>query len=61
MGDVLSIRKDPLKKLGCSRSAGAPNALVFAFNRTPSDGEMRYFDDVMQRAALMAQEVAEGK
>lgn len=61
MGDILSIRKNPLKKCGCSRSAGAPSILVFTFNRTPSDAEMRYLNDVMERAALMAQEVAEGK
>lgn len=33
---------------------GIPNAVVFTFNRTPSDEELQFLDDVMARAALMA-------
>lgn len=54
MGDVLTMRKEQLKKFGCSRARGIPNAVVFTFNRTPSDEELQFLDDVMARAALMA-------
>lgn len=53
MGDVLTMRKEPLKKYGCSRAQHTPNALIFIFNRAPSDEEMRLIDDVMARTAAL--------
>jgi len=61
MAEVLSFKKTPLKKLGCSRLAGAPHSLAFHFNRVPSDEEMRFIDDVMARAAAMVVAVTEDK
>ncbi|MGX5719872.1 hypothetical protein [Shinella zoogloeoides] len=54
MGEVLSMRKEQLKKISGSRARGIPNAIIFTFNRTPSDEELHFLDDVMARAALMA-------
>lgn len=63
MGEVVGMKKrqEPLKKIGCFRSADCPNVLSFAFNRAPTDDEMRFIDDVMARAACLVQTVVEDK
>lgn len=41
-----------LKCPGVGRDADNDKALAFYFNRRPSDDEMRYLHEVMQRAAV---------
>ena len=40
-----------LKCNGVARESGGMNAISFYFNRRPTDEEMRYLHEVMQRAA----------
>jgi hypothetical protein len=45
-------REAPLKCSGVGRDAENERLLCFYFNRKPTDDEMRYLYEVMQRAAV---------
>lgn len=45
---------DPLRCGGVARVADNDPALIFVFDRRPTDAEMRFLHDVMRRAAVCA-------
>lgn len=45
---------DLLRCRGVGRDADCDRALIFQFDRRPSDAEMRFLHDVMRRAAICA-------
>lgn len=54
MGNVvpLKVPAEPLKCRGVGRDAENPKALIFSFSRPPTDDDLRYLHEVMQRAAV---------
>lgn len=50
---LVSETPEPLRCPGAGRDAGNEKALCFYFNRAPTDDELRYLHDVMQRAACL--------
>jgi len=56
--DLRLISATPLKCPGVGRDAGNDRSLCFYFNRKPTDDEMRYLHEVMQRAAVCRAVVA---
>lgn len=57
MGEVkqftLVAAPGPLQCPGAGRVGDNPKALIFYFNRPPTDDEMRFLHEVMQRSAVM--------
>lgn len=50
----LKVPAEPLKCPGAGRVGDNDQALIFYFNRRPTDDEFRYLHEVMQRAAVCA-------
>lgn len=48
----LKAPAEPLRCPGSGRDADNDRALIFYFNRKPTDAELRYLHEVMQRAAV---------
>lgn len=51
---VPDIQKDDLKCPGVGRDADNEKSLCFYFDRKPTDDEMRYLHEVMQRAVAVS-------
>lgn len=55
MDNVVQLKApaaEPLKCPGAGRVGDNDKALIFYFNRPPTDDELRYLHEVMQRAAV---------
>lgn len=52
MGDVITLKKEPLRCPGVCRVEDNDQALMFFFSRPVSDDELRYLHEVMQRATM---------
>jgi hypothetical protein len=54
---VPTYAADPLKLIGVGRDIDAPGgALSFYFNRSPSDDEMRFLHECMERSVALIPE-----
>jgi len=49
-----------IRCIGVSRDGIRLNTLAFSFDRRPTDDEMRFFKDVMDRAAAMVRAGKDG-
>ena len=57
LDNVVDLRPrgdDLLRCYGVARIADNDQTLIFVFDRQPTDAEMRFLHDVMQRAAVCA-------
>lgn len=52
-GNVVSLKRAPLKCPGVGRDADNDKSIAFYFTRKVTDAEMRYLHEVMQRAVAL--------
>ncbi|MBO6755499.1 MAG: hypothetical protein JJ902_04180 [Roseibium sp.] len=57
MRDVLSMqRKTPLDCIHVGRATIPPNSLIVAFNRVPTDKEVKWINDCLKRVISLQME-----